>query len=393
MSDDKGVSETAVRLRKLIESVELSRADGQLAERCLRRLEQPLRLTVFGTSPAHAISLVNLMIGKPIVSPSISRARIQLLHSEKDYARVQLRDGSQKRIEGSNFSDLFEDRPSKVRICTDLPVLKKLSILVATEKNAKSLCADAEKTIPASDIALWAGNAFTSPMDEVWQNVPDRLRDHSYLVLSPEMESDTWAEVADEFAGVLQVDPIRAQEAKAAQGGIDKAAFKAAGGAGIVKTIKHELDVLVQSALDAGEVLLMRYADELKKTETPKAPVRAKKEPIETESEADTDAARLTEDTFANDDAFQTENQEEASARVLSDPMHGRVFSVPLGKLNSRSRMLREAEAEGRPVLTKRTVSLALKNMPKNTSRPASRVRTKSRPTRPAATPWSLGLD
>lgn len=379
------MSETAVRLRNLVECVELSQVDGVLAERCLRRLEHPLRLTVFGTNPAHAISLVNLMVGKPVVTPSISRARVQLLHSKTDYARVQLRDGTQKRIEGSNFSDLFEERPSKVRICTDLPVLKKLSILVATEKSAKSLCADAEKTIPAADITLWAGDAFTSPMDEVWQNVPDRLRDHSYLVLSPEMESDTWVEVADEFAGVLQVDPIGAQEAKAAKGGIDKVAFKEAGGAGIVKTIKHELDVLVQSALDASEVLLMRYADELKESNTPKA--------TETATKAIVDAAMPTEDDLGKTDVSRKKNQDDASARVSSDPMQGRVFSVPLGKLNSRSRMLREAEEEGRPVLKKRTVSLALKNMPKNTSRPASRVRTKSRPTRPAATPWSLGLD
>ena len=280
-----------------------------------------------------------------------------------------MRDGSQQRIEGSNFAGLFEDRPSKIRICTDLPVLKKLSILVATDKNAKSLCADAEKTIPAADVTLWAGDALTSPMDEVWKYVPDRLRDHSYLVLSPEMESESWAGIADEFAGIMLVDPMRAQDAKSAQGGVDKAAFKESGGAGIVKTIKHELGVLVQSALDASEVLLMRYADQLNETETP-----------EPEPEIPAEEVILDE-------------EDDIRTRVSSDPMSGRVFSVPLGKVNSRSRMLRQAEAEGKPVLTKRTVSLSLKNMPKNTSRPASRVRTKSRPTRPAATPWSLGLD
>lgn len=366
MSDDNSVYETAVRLRQLVETIEMSRMDGFLAERCLRRLEHPLRLTVFGTDPSHAISLVNLMVGKAIVPTTVSRARIQVVHSNTDYARVQLRDGTQDRIEGSDFSTLFEDRPFKVRICTDLPVLKKLSILIAAESNPKSLCSDIEKTMPAADITLWAGDALQSPMDEVWKNVPDRLRDHSYLVLSPEMESDSWADVAGDFANVFRVDPQRAQDAKAGANGVDKAAFKEAGGADIVKTIKHEIDVLIKSALDASEVLLMRYADQPDDNDAAEAPAKT---------------------------APEAEAVEEPQDRVMSDPMRHPVISVPLGKVASRSRLLSQMDPDARPKITQRTVSLAMKNMPKTVSRPVSRVRTRSRPTRPAATPWSLGLD
>ena len=255
MSDDNRALETSLRLKHLIEDVELSRADKALAERCMRRLAQPLRVTVFGTDPRHAISLINLMIGQPVVSPSIQRARIQFLYGETAHARLQFRDGSQTRLEGSEFRRLFDDNPSRVRIYVDLPVLKKLSILVAAESNPAALCEDSDKTLPPADIAIWAGAELTTKMVEVWNNVPDRLRDHSYLVLSPDMDMSSWKSIAQEFVEIMRVDPRRAQEAKQAEGGVDKDAFREAGGTKIVKTIKKEIELLTQSAFDAADVL------------------------------------------------------------------------------------------------------------------------------------------
>jgi hypothetical protein len=365
MSDDNSALETSLRLKHLIEDVELSRSDKALAERCMRRLAQPLRLTVFGTDPRHAISLINLMIGQPVVSPSIPRARIQFLYGETAHARLQFRDGSQTRLEGSEFRRLFDDNPSRVRIYVDLPVLKKLSILVASESNPVALCEDSDKTLPPADIALWSGAELSSEMVEVWNSIPDRLRDHSYLVLSPDMDMSSWKSIAQEFVEIMRVDPLRAQEAKEAKGGVDKEAFREAGGGKIVKTIKREIDLLTQSAFDAAEVLLLRYADQLPTVSAPATP--------EPGPEADA--------------------PEPEPNRVPTRVMREQVFSVPLGKLASRSRLVGYEEPKQQP---KRTVSMAIKNMPKNPARPVSKTgskpRPKSRRSRPGATPWSLGL-
>ena len=364
MSDDNRALETSLRLKHLIEDVELSRADKALAERCMRRLAQPLRVTVFGTDPRHAISLINLMIGQPVVSPSIQRARIQFLYGETAHARLQFRDGSQTRLEGSEFRRLFDDNPSRVRIYVDLPVLKKLSILVAAESNPTALCEDSEKTLPPADIAIWAGAELTTKMVEVWNNVPDRLRDHSYLVLSPDMDMSSWKSIAQEFVEIMRVDPRRAQEAKQAEGGVDKEAFREAGGTKIVKTIKKEIELLTQSAFDAADVLLLRYADQLPSTVTPETP----------------------------DQTEESDTSQAEPARIPTRVMREQVFSVPLGKLASRSRLVGYQE----PQATKRTVSMAIKNMPKSPARPISKIgskpRPKSRRSRPGATPWSLGL-
>ncbi|MEO0915418.1 MAG: hypothetical protein AAFY31_00285 [Pseudomonadota bacterium] len=375
MSEDSQVLETAKRLKRLVEQVEISRADKVLAERCMRRLTQPLRLTVFGTDPGHAISLINLMIGQPVVSPSISRARIQFVHGDVAHARVQFRDGSQKRVEGSEFRRLFEENPTRVRIAVDLPVLRKLSILVAAEDDPVALCADFDKTVPSADISLWSGATLSPQLIEAWESAPDRLRDHSYLVLSPKMDFANWKEIAQEFVEVIRVDPRAAQTAKDNPDGVDKVAFKETGGAHVVKTIKKEIDILQQSAMDASEVLILRYINDLKAIEAkerhnnrPTAPERAPP------------AAPKPQHAAPRPEA-------------ATPPRREQVYSVPLGKLASRSRLVNSPAAKVQATKAPRTVSMAIKNMPKNTSRPSPKVvRVRSRKSGQAPTPWSLGL-
>lgn len=383
--------ETALRLRRLIEKTELSRSDRHLAERCLRRIEHPLRLTLFGTDPGHAISLLNLMIGQPVVSPSVPRARVQFFHADAPHARVQYRDGSQEKIQGSDFRKLFADNPSKVRIYVDLPVLKKLSIIVAAEPDPVELCSDVEKTLPGADISIWTGGPLGDPMRRVWQELPERLRDHSYLVPSPMMDMQSWQDIAQDFVDVFCVDPRRAQEAKNHPGGVDKVTFKEAGGTQIVRTIKKEIEVLVQSALDTGEVLLARFADQVE------------------DQEEVPDTAALTEETDQTPEIepVQAEQAPEFEPtpepdietiidRVSAVPLRQQAYSVPLGKLASRSRLLSSTGQNESAQITQRTVSQAMKNMPKKVSRPISKSlatrRVRSRKSRPAATPWSMGL-
>lgn len=341
MSEDEKVKATAARLRQLIDAEGLSEADRGIAEHCQRRLEQPLRLTVFGTDTRHAVSLINLIVGQPVIAPSISRARINFFYGEEPHARLQFRDGSRQRLEGSEFRRLFDDNPSWIRMYVNLPVLKKLSLLLATESNPRSLCADVGKTLPATDIALWAGDELSEPLANAWDTAPEHLRNHSYLVLSPFMDITSWQPIASEFVDVLRVDPNQALDAKAAEGGVDKETFRASGGASVVRMIKKEIDLLVNSALDAGEVLLMRNAE--------------------------------------------LEPQAELPATPQDDPE----VPVQLGKLASRSRLL--GKSTSGPQITQRTVSMAIKNMPRNVTKNPKRVRSR-RTTSGPATPWSLGL-
>ena len=253
-------AENKGRLKRLLKKVRLTEGDYLLASQSLRRIETPLRLTIFGTDAEYAVPLLNLLIGQPVVSPAMKRARVQFFYSEATYAKLHYRDGRQERLEGHEFRRLFEDGPSRVRVYLDLPVLKRMSILLALDHNPKALCADAGKTLGGADIAIWTGDLFTDGMRRVWGTLPVTLRDHSYLALAQRADLAPWDAVEREFVKVLRVNPIRAYKAKNHPDGPDREAFRAAGGTLIIKTMKSEIDMLVRAAEDASELLLSRYA-------------------------------------------------------------------------------------------------------------------------------------
>ncbi len=263
MTDGTDKTDLAFRLHRLLDKVKISEADRYLAGRCIRRIEQPLRLTIVGTDPDYAIPLLNLMIGQAVVSPAMKRARIHFLYSEVPFAKIQYRGGRQKRIDGRDFRRLFEDNPSRVRIYLNLPVLKRMCLQVAVDTNAKALCADADKTLGGADITVWTGGELTDQMRDIWGCLPRALKDHSYLALAQRADISPWQEIQNEFVDVLRVNPIRAHNAKAGPNGADKEAFRAAGGSLLVKTMKSEIEMLVTSAFDTAEILLERYAEKI----------------------------------------------------------------------------------------------------------------------------------
>lgn len=398
--DHERLGAVASGLHKLLGKSQVSQPDRTLAERCLRRIEQPLRLTVFGCDPNHAISLANLMVGQVIVPPTIHRARVKLKYSTDPYVRLQLPDGSQRRIEGLAGGELFEANASHIWICRDLPVLRKISIQIATDRNPNLLCSDAARTLASADIAVWSGDELSAPLANVWKGVPDRLRDHSYLVLAPHMSRGSWKTIDHEFVEVLQVDPRRAQKAKDCAGGVDKVAFRESGGTQLVKVIKNEIELLVQSALDAGDLLLLRYAEQLAETDNIFNEVSAN---LSTEPEGDVEIWEKNPSESLSVSEYGTRSPTDCDVlpenrfdRLPSGPrVQEDVYSVPLGKVSSRSRLLSSAVPPTVPEMqTKRAVSLSMKNMPLRgtASKVAPKSRVRSRRSQMSPTPWSLGL-
>lgn len=259
MTDESSITVTADRLSRLMSRGELDSDERKTAMRCHRRLERPLRLTIFGTNPKHAISLLNLLAGQSLVPPAQNQARIQIVYSDTPYAEIQLRDGSRKELSEDQFRDIFVDNPQRVRIGVNLPVLKKVAFMVAANSNPEDLCIDAEQTLSPSDFVLWAGDALTEPVLEVWTNLPTRIRDHSYLALPQTSDHTSWDVIKDEFVDVISIDPRLAQAAKSNRKGVDKEGFEKAGGKAMVKVIKKEIETLRQSALDAAQIMLIRH--------------------------------------------------------------------------------------------------------------------------------------
>lgn len=262
MASETDSAELVDRLISLLSRVHLSDADENVAQQCARRLSQPLRLILLGSDSQHAVSLLGFLVGLDLRCPTVDRLRVQCVFSSEPFASVEYSDGTTRTMGGNRISDAFSEDPVRVKIGFDSAVLRKLSFMIAVDRDEQQLSAEIEQTLVASDIALFCGDALSAPMRALIGRLPDRLKHHSYLTLPPAKPLAEWQEVADDFAGTVQIDPRAAQAAKSAVGGVDKEAFRQAGGTAMVRAVKRELDVLQQAAVDAAQVLLTRHAEE-----------------------------------------------------------------------------------------------------------------------------------
>ncbi|MEM9969777.1 MAG: hypothetical protein AAF762_01575 [Pseudomonadota bacterium] len=333
MTENNDAENAALLLNELVAVDAFEEVDMPLVERCLRVLTQPLRVIVFGTDTKHAMALINLMVGKSLLPTSLARANIRLAHGDVTQAQVQFEDGRKGRVEENEFKGVLEQHPARTRITADLSVLNVLSILAITNKKPDELRADVEQSLPSADIAIWAGVEPDEPLLDLWQDAPEGLRDHGYLMLSQKMERHLWDGLEDDFVDVIQVDPRRAQEAKLRPGGVDKAVFKEAGGTAVVRALKREIDTLIQTALDGTELLLARYGISADgEGEDAAEAANSKLPPLQLTDEVP--SPEPVENRVHSDETAKAIN------RVLSRPVRERVYSIPLGKVATRSRGL-----------------------------------------------------
>ena len=199
--------------------------------------------------------------------------------------------------------------------------------MVIANQDSIALSNDVANIVNACDVVIWAGGGCTPELTDVWATVSESLQGHSYLIPRPGDDLEIWANVAPTMAEVFEVDARRAEAAKVRKDGIDKSAFKDAGGPQIVKAVKKEIDILNQSAIDACHVLLMRYADEVAA-----AKIEA---PVPNETEGGDEQPLQLENPQLDPHLDGVQVDEERAQRVRRQ-----IYTVPLGKVATKSRGL-----------------------------------------------------
>jgi|GEM_PF-3631593 hypothetical protein len=403
-AEDRSIA-AATDLARLVETGVLKGRELRAAERSMRHLRDPLRLLIFGTDTQMAVSLMNLVLGERIVPHIIRGVQIQFIFSEETFAELEFRDGEKKSISITQFSEMLNENPSKIKIGTNLPVLNKISILMLANADAHKLSTEAGRMTDRSDFMVWLAGDLPGPVRETWTHLPQNLKDHSYLVHdTPELPAD-WDVLASDFVDILRVDAEAALTAKASKGGANKDAFRAAGGMDFVRVVKSEISMLEKSALDAADVLLLRHAsvleqqitdpiDEILETDAPDVATRPFSEPLVPET-VEPQIATAPTDQTAPEEYVQMPSKALRSLRLTSQqlaermgshrPMSTvatRLRSVPASKVKKTSRVV------SKPSPLARSAEGAVPKRPLGADMATSR-RKKSRPN---ATPWSLGL-
>jgi hypothetical protein len=188
---------------------------------------------------------------------------MQVLHNERPAAVAIYPDESRKTFKDEDIVSAFDDNPSRVRVGYDLPSLKKVSFLRVSADDTAGLAKSIRWSVMPSDVVLWTGTVFNDHDAKIWSALPQRIRDHSYLVQPLDGVASAEHLSASGFVDLLRVDPRAASAARERPGGVDKTSFKNAGGTALVRAVKKEIETSAQAALDAGQVILIRNAKRL----------------------------------------------------------------------------------------------------------------------------------
>lgn len=362
--------EVACDLARLAQSGALREREQEVAERSIRQLVDPLRMVIFGSNPDLAISILNLVLGKRVMPRALGNVPIQFNHSDEAFAEIQFQDGEAKRIPVSQLEDALGDNVTKIKIGSDRPVLKKVSIRVLPSLYPNAGLNEADKIISKSDFAIWLAGDLTPQLQDSWERASDQIKAHSYLIGQSASEIAKWGGLDQEFVEHLTVNAEAALTAKNQKGGADKQAFQAAGGMDFVRLIKSEIALLEKSALDTADVLLLRYS----------AVNKAEKLETNLDAPAETNAHTVPDEAPGSD--------------FDAAPRGGRVSKRPLSSVTTRPRSVPSSKvAKGSGVISRpspatRTPEPALQKRPLGSHLAPER----KKKSRPPATPWSLGL-
>lgn len=270
----------------------------QRAIQLLERLRKPVRLGIMGFPGSGKSTLLNLLIGADVLKENVQLPTLQLTYNDVAESICTLSDGSKTTLASTDAHEIAELSPVFVEMRMALPALTKISVLeIVTPDDATSLHRATQWAAKRCDVALWCSQGFNQTEQSIWGQMPDLIKDHSFLMLTKAdflqangiMDStmDAVRAVAvDEFTQILPIATQQALAARRPDGTVDKAIMRASGGLSLISSVLKQVEQGRQSAVDMADILLHQHA-ELLKAPAPKAetPVTAEPSlPVEPES-------------------------------------------------------------------------------------------------------------
>lgn len=197
------------RLRAFAGSRDVPPALRDKAQRYLSRLVSPVRVTLLGRPTPGKASLLAEALGEPVLPALDNPPTVELRYGEVPSAQITRPDGSVTEPRGALDAAAFQDAILAV-VERPSALLRRISFL---DVQADEAVADQRAAIawaaPRTDIALWCAATFDAADQELWDGVPDQIKDHAYLVLTDVDAAHTKqlkGEYAGEFHGVFTLD-------------------------------------------------------------------------------------------------------------------------------------------------------------------------------------------
>lgn len=246
---------------------------AEAAERLIERLERPARLALLGLPGSGKSSILNLLVGAPVVPETLRLPTIIVQHGTTARMVCTLTDGSTKILPGSNLADVLPLAPALVTVELDLAALKVISLLEVSagpmEVEQKRAANWAAKR---SDIVIWCTTSYLPKEQAVWESLPDAVKDNSFMFLTKvdllgskqsaaAMHDRVELRAGEEFRQILSVSAKEARAAVPPGGPVNRELFRDSGAAAVIAAIKTRVQSGRRADMDTAELLLARHVE------------------------------------------------------------------------------------------------------------------------------------
>ncbi|WP_457650730.1 hypothetical protein [Profundibacter sp.] len=242
------------------------------ATNILKAFDAPLRVVLLGSTGAGKTSVLNLLLGQNMVPDGTDGIpTVKWEYGIEPKMLCTLPDRSKKIIGGIDFDACASLKPAFVTVQANLPALAKISVM---EVVAPDIPVQKQKAVSwackQADVLIWCTTDFTTEEQQIWDIVPDRLKDHGFLLLTKTDQLMGQAEIntrlaalsrccGDEFLRILPISARLALEARGNGRNLNLNLFKSSGATGLISAIKGQIEEAQRVVTDNAEQILARY--------------------------------------------------------------------------------------------------------------------------------------
>lgn len=285
MKDNAGDETVIERLEGALDADMLPKAARDYAHHLVRRLSQPVRVSVLGLPGSGKSQLVNMFLGEPVITGGAELPTTEYAWGEKPRMIVTGAEGSAVTVHGADVTALSGQNAAFLRIELPIDILKRINLLeVVTDGTEQELTSGVDWVVRRTDIALWCTQDFGPNEQAIWRRVPDSLKDHAFLVLSKADElsagkllrqrvASLETVVAEEFHSLFAVATLQALRAYG-NGSFDEALFHASGGGALTSEVLRHAERGRRADFDSAHMFLARYMAEGTARTTSRTPSR-----------------------------------------------------------------------------------------------------------------------
>lgn len=237
----------------------------------LERMTSPVRVVVTGHPGSGKSQLLNLLAGERVIPDGSRLPSVELTHGPERKLTVQFADGTRQERPWGDLGALDRDDVTLAHLEAPLPILRTLSLTeVVTGGTAEDERDGVLWAADRADIVLWCSQEFTPAEQWLWSALPERLKDHGFLILTKadalirtgELASRIAALediVAEEFHSLVPVATLQGLNALLADGGPDADALAASGADALSNMLLRHVEQGRRADLDAALMFLSRF--------------------------------------------------------------------------------------------------------------------------------------